>query len=93
MQSGSKEFDAILTLVEQTVPVERIWLDVSESEGASHSMDDSQIEKLTNSLIELAKILPETLPPSERVDILLRNLPQQQGKLRKNLLEILGAAA
>jgi hypothetical protein len=93
MQNGSKEFDAILTLIEQTVPVERIWLDVSESEGASHSMDDNQIETLTSSLAELAKILPETLPPSERVDILLRNLPQQQGKLRKNLLEILGAAA
>jgi hypothetical protein len=88
-----KEFSAILALIEQTVPVERIWLDVSESEGASRSLDDDQIEQLTNSLVELARILPASLPPSERVDLLLRNLPQPPEKLRKNLLEILGAAA
>jgi len=93
LSEKQKEFNAVLALIEQTVPVERIWLDVSESEGASRSMDDDEIEQLTSSFIELAKILPTSLAPSERVDLLLRNLPQPPMKLRKNLLEILGAAA
>ncbi len=56
-------------------------------------MDDEQLEQLTSSLTELAKLLPPTLPAAERVDLLLRHLPQQSAKLRNHLLEILGAAA
>jgi hypothetical protein len=51
MQDGSKEFDAVLTLIEHTVPVERIWLDVSETEGASYSMDDNQIATEQSALL------------------------------------------
>jgi hypothetical protein len=94
LKTERKQFNALLTVIEQSVPVERIWLDISEAQGAPiPSMDDDQIEQLTNSLAELAKLLPPALPLAERVDLLLRNLPQPPAKLRRNLLEILGAAA
>jgi len=89
-----KQFEALLTLIEQSVPVERIWLDISEAQGAPvPSMDDEQLEQLTGSLTELAKLLPPTFSAAERVDLLLRHLPQPSARLRNHLLEILGAAA
>src|SRR6185437_4620460 len=89
-----KQFEALLTLIEQSVPVERIWLDISEAQGAPvPSMDDEQLGQLTGSLTELAKLLPPTFSAAERVDLLLRHLPQPSARLRNHLLEILGAAA
>src|SRR6185437_9315964 len=32
---GARPFDAVLSIIERSVPVERIWLDVSETEGAA----------------------------------------------------------
>jgi len=94
LKSERKQLDALLTLIEQSVPVEKIWLDISEAQGAPvRSMDDDQIEQLTGSLTELAKLLPATLPVAERVDLLLRHLPEPSPRLRNHLLEILGAAA
>jgi hypothetical protein len=94
LKAERKQFDALLTIIEQSVPVERIWLDISEAQGApARSVDDEQLEQLTDSLTELAKLLPPTLPATERVDLLLRHLPQPSARLRNHLLEILGAAA
>ncbi|MEH2566680.1 ATP-binding protein [Bradyrhizobium sp. AZCC 2289] len=94
LKAERKQFDALLTLIEQSVPVERIWLDISEAQGAPiRAMDDEQLDQLTGSLTELAKILPTTLPAAARVDLLLRHLPQPPARLRNHLLEILGAAA
>jgi len=94
LKSERKQFNALLTVIEQSVPVERIWLDISEAQGApARMLDDEQLEQLTGSLTELAKLLPATLPADERVDLLLKNLPQSSPRLRAHLLEILGAAA
>jgi hypothetical protein len=94
LKADRKQFNALLTVIEQSVPVERIWLDISEAHGApSRTLDDEQLEQLTGSLTELAKLLPQTLPVAERVDLLLKNLPQSSPRLRTHLLEILGAAA
>jgi hypothetical protein len=94
LNGDRKQFNALLSLIEQCVPVERIWLDFSEAQGAPvQTLDDEQLEQLTGSLTELAKLLPPTLPAAERVDLLLRNLPQSSARLRSHLLEILGAAA
>lgn len=94
VKSERKQFNALLSLIEQCVPVERIWLDISEAQGApARTLDDAQLEQLTGSLTELAKLLPRTLSAAERVDLLLKNLPQSSPRLRAHLLEILGAAA
>ena len=94
LKGERKQFNALLSLIEQCVPVERIWLDISEAQGApAQTLDDEQLEQLTGSLTELAKLLPPTLPAAERVDLLLRNLPQASARLRSHLIEILGAAA
>jgi hypothetical protein len=94
LKAERKQLDALLTLIEQSVPVEKIWLDISEAQGTpACSMDDEQIEQLTGSLTELAKLLPPRIPAAERVDLLLRHLPAPSARLRSHLLEILGAAA
>jgi hypothetical protein len=94
IKAERKQFNALLTVIEQSVPVERIWLDISEAQGApARTLDDEQLDQLAGSLTELAKLLPATLPAAERVDLLLKNLPQSSPRLRTHLLEILGAAA
>lgn len=94
LKAERKQFNALLTVIEQSVPVERIWLDISEAQGApARTLDDEQLEQLTGSLTELAKLLPPTLSAAERVDLLLKNLPQSSARLRSHLIEILGAAA
>lgn len=94
LKTDRKQFDAVLTIIEQSVPIEKIWLDISEAQGAPvRTLDDEQLERLTGSLTELAKLLPPALPAAERVELLLRHFPQQSPRLRNHLLEILGAAA
>ena len=34
LKAERRQFNALLTVIEQSVPVERIWLDISEAQGA-----------------------------------------------------------
>lgn len=94
-QSGAdpKLFDAVLSIIERTVPVEKIWLDVSEAEGAPlPELDPEEIELLAEQLAELGKMLPPGMPADERADLILRNLPPQPDQLRTNLVKRMEAA-
>lgn len=85
-------FDALLSLIEQSVPVERIWLDVSESGGApSPTLDPEQIDRLVSQLVRLARVLPPEMPAGEQADFLLRGIPTTQPELRSSLVKKLEA--
>lgn len=85
--------DAVLSIIERTVPVERIWLDVSDAEGTPPSeIDPEEVELLAEQLAELGKLLPTGMPATERADLILRNLPVQPDQLRTSLIRILEAA-
>lgn len=88
--SNAKLLEALLTLCERSVPVERIWLDFSESEGAPlPELDSSDIAALARQLAELATTLPSELTTAQQVDVLVRYLPGNQGPLRLALLRLL----
>lgn len=83
-------FNAVLAIIERSVPVERIWLDVSQSEGApTPGIDGQEARKLADELASLSDMLPADLSPSERADILIGNLPGEQPDLRRLLVEAL----
>lgn len=89
---GAKKFDGLLSIVERSVPVERIWLEVSEAEGAHvPTFDKEEILQLVDHLAELGGILPSTLTLEQRVDALLLNLPGDLTQLRSRLTESLGS--
>lgn len=91
--TDSKLLEALLTVIERSVPIERIWLETSEAEGSvPPELDSDQMEELTSQLASLSTLLPFTMPIPERVDILLYSLPEQPG-LRESLTRRLEAAA
>ena len=86
-----REFDATLSIIERSVPVERIWLDISESEGAEvPNLDADEVLQLTDQLAELGKALPSTMTVDQRADTLLLNLPGDLTTLRLELVKKLG---
>ena len=88
---GGRGLDAILSLIERNVPIERIWLEVSGSEGVATAVfEPEEIAKLSDQLIELSKALPETISLSQRIDTLLLNLPGDLTKLKLEILRKLG---
>ncbi|MGO6795698.1 ATP-binding protein [Rhizobium ruizarguesonis] len=83
---GLRPLNAVLSIIERSVPVERIWLDVSESEGAEVPvLDDDETAKLADQLDELGRTLPASLSVQERIDLLLVNLPGDLTKLKIEL--------
>lgn len=89
-----RQLEALLTIIERSVPVERIWLDVSQSEGApSPAVDDAELCRLTDQLASLAEMLPVNMSAADRVEILVGNLPNAQPELRTRLLGLLEARA
>jgi hypothetical protein len=88
---GARPLNAVLSIIERSVPIERIWLDVSETEAAaSPPMDADEIAQLGNQLFELGKVLPASLTPDQRADVLLVNLPGDLTKLRAELVRRMG---
>lgn len=88
---GLRPLNAVLSIIERSVPVERIWLDVSESEGAAVPvLDDDETARLADRLEELGRTLPASLPVQERIDLLLVNLPGDLTKLETELTRRLG---
>jgi hypothetical protein len=82
--------EAMLALIERTVPVERIWLDISESGGAkTPELTEDEIAVLAGQLATIVQTLPSAVPASERADQLIRYLPGDTVKLREALLNLL----
>jgi hypothetical protein len=89
--SGQRPLNAVLSIIERSVPVERIWLDVSQSEGAEvPELEADEVEQLSDQLCELGKALPANFTTAQRVDALLLNLPGDLTRLKAELLRKLG---
>ncbi|ANK77640.1 hypothetical protein FA04_27590 (plasmid) [Ensifer adhaerens] len=81
-----RSLDATLSIIERTVPVERIWLNVSESEGAAVPiLDTEEVSELSDKLVELGRLLPPGMSTDQRVETLLRSLPGDLAALRASL--------
>lgn len=88
---GTRTLNAVLSIIERSVPVERIWLDVSESEGSQvPTLDADEIGQLADQLAELGRTLPTSMTIDQRLDALLLNLPGKLPELRKSLAQKLG---
>lgn len=84
---GQRPLNAVLSIIERSVPVERIWLDLSESEGAEiPELQPDEIEQLSDQLSELGKALPKSMTLDQRVDALLLSLPGDLTKLKAELM-------
>lgn len=85
--------DALLSMIEQSVPIERIWLDTSEAEGAVPPVfEGSDLDILAKKLAELSLVLPEEMAVNERANLLLYNLPGSSDELRDRLVNLLESA-
>ncbi|RZS76897.1 histidine kinase/DNA gyrase B/HSP90-like ATPase [Phyllobacterium myrsinacearum] len=83
---SQRPLDAVLSIIERSMPVERIWLDVSESEGAAvPELDTYEVVELSSQLVELGRMLPPSMSTDQRVETLLRNLPGDLTALRATL--------
>ena len=90
-RTGIRPLNAVLSIIERSVPVERIWLDVSESEGAeTPALSTEEIALLAEQLAELGRTLPASMTLDQRLDALLLNLPGDLTGLRSALMEMLG---
>lgn len=84
---------AMLALIERSVPVERIWLDVSEAGGAgTPELTKTEIDVLVQQLAMIARTLPSDSPAGDQADQLIRHLPGDNAKLRAALVRVLEAA-
>jgi hypothetical protein len=82
--------DGLLALIERSVPVERIWLDVSEAEGAGQAtLDAAETAKLAGQIAALLAVMPDDEPASERLERLLRYLPAASPALRRSVLQLM----
>ncbi len=89
--AGVRPLNAVLSIIERSVPVERIWLDVSESEGAEVPvLNAEEVGQLADQLAELGRTLPASMTLGQRIDALLLNLPGDLTELRKILTQKLG---
>lgn len=92
LRSGDEPaFEGMLKLIELSVPVERIWLDVSDSGGATVptiSADDEQ--PLIESLAALILSVPSDNNLHDRVDALLHAMRLNDERLRTSILKRLG---
>lgn len=75
--------EGLLTALELTVPVERIWLDVAEQGGADASEPAAaEIAALAAPLATLARQIEKTDDAGDRIDSVLRSLGVISPKLR-----------
>jgi hypothetical protein len=89
--AGVRPLNAVLSIIERSVPVERIWLDVSEAEGAAVPvLDAEEVAQLADQLAELGRTLPASMPIDQRLDALVLDLPGDLTKLRAELKRKLG---
>ncbi len=82
---------AALVLIEKTVPIERIWLDVSETgDTRSTALSDTEISLLADQLASVVTGMSGDDPVEVRLDRMLQQLPVKTGALRRSVLRIIG---
>ncbi|AXA74361.1 ATP-binding protein [Achromobacter insolitus] len=88
---GLRSLNAVLSILERSIPVERIWLDISESQGSeTPALHADEIALLADQLTELSRTLPKSMTLDQRIDTLLLNLPGDLTKLKAELVRKLG---
>lgn len=91
---SSELLDGLLGFIEQSVPIERIWLDVSDAEGASPSaLDPGDLDDLAVRLAALSDALPSELTPAKRAELLLANMNEPPPGLSSRLITLLQGKA
>lgn len=86
-------FDSLLDLVERTVPIDRVWLDVTEHGVPAADTDASE---LIEAALSMARMMEkagvkfqtaverlQTMDPFDRVENLAERLVEKSGKVRK----------
>ena len=92
--TAAPAFDGLLALIERSVPVERIWLDVSETEGAVQPLPQgADLSQLAGQLAALVRSMQDTRTMADRLDALLQQLPVDARELRRAVLQQLGPEA
>jgi len=82
--------DGLLSFIEQSVPIERIWLDVSDAEGAPPpAFEAKDLEDLARRLAALGGALPKELAPAEQAELLLGNMNEPPLNLGDRLIKLL----
>lgn len=82
--------DGLLALIEQSVPVERIWLDVSEADGAGNPrLEPAESAQLAAQIAGLLGTLRSEAPVDEMADQLIRHLPVDHAVFRRTVLELM----
>lgn len=90
LDGDEKLLDSLLALLEQSVPVERIWLDVSEAEGAgTFTLDNAETAELARQIAALVAAMPDDEPAVERLERLLLHIPAASSTLRTSALQLL----
>ena len=80
----------MLSIIERTVPVQQIWLDVSEESGAAvPAMIPEEFATMAEQLASIIQAMPSDIPVAERVDQLVRHLPTDGDRLKFAVLKIL----
>lgn len=88
---GLRPLNAVLSIIERSVPVERIWLGISESQGAEvPTLDAAEVAQLSDDLVELSRVFPSDMTLGQRVEVLLLHLPGDLTQLRLELVRKLG---
>ena len=86
--------DGLLALIERNVPVERIWLDVSQAEGAGAArLDPEESAELASKIATLVAGISGDEPAADRLDEMLRHLPVDSPLLRQTVLQLIEARA
>lgn len=76
------------------MPVERIWLDVSEAEGAgAERLDPAESAELASKIATLLSSISGDEPAADRLDQMLRHLPVDSPLLRQTVLQLIEARA
>jgi hypothetical protein len=83
--------EGLLSALELTVPVERIWLDVAEQGGAeSGEPAAAEIAELAAPLATLVRSMNNTDEVGDRLALVLRSLGVRSAKLRAAVMQQLG---
>jgi hypothetical protein len=89
--SESKLLEGLLSALELTVPVERIWLDVAEQGGAELVQPAAtEIAELAAPLATLVRSMDNMDDTGDRLDSVLRSLGIMQPALRAAVIRKLG---
>ena len=93
--SASKQGDsqlvlAMLALIERTVPVRQIWLDVGDAEGAAEPpMNPEEMAVMAEQIVVIIKSMSTDIPVAEQVDRLVRHLPTDADRIKISVLKLI----